>query len=187
MFITFSAFLFVLFLAGTGGDPLAETRSDGGFLVGVYGDENRSITCVTGSPGAQFEQVASVYVPNELGLAYVTLRFDFPANVDLIARPLFNDLVSQVVYTDFTDGTVEWNMLFRDCPSGWIQVFSQECVLLDDMPSRIQILGDRSLVRDCTFILHDVAVVNELSLNDPDCPNVPAVASTWGRLKSEYR
>lgn len=166
---------------------MAEPRSVGGFLVGIYGDENRSITCMTGSSGGIFQQVAWTYVPNELGLAYLTLRFDFPANVDLSARPVFNDLVNQVIITDFADGTVEWNLLFEGCPSGWVQVFSQECVLLDDLSSRIQILGDRSMVRDCTFVLNDVDVVNELLLNDPDCPNVPSATSIWGHLKSGYR
>ena len=187
MFFHFSAILLVFLLGASGSDSPADSRSVGGFLVGLYGDENRSITCVTGSSGATFQQVAWAYVPNELGLAYITLRFDFPANVDLSARPVFNDFVNQVIVTDFADGTVEWNMLFEGCPSGWVQVFSQECVLVDDLPSRIQILGDRSMVRDCTFILNGVDVVNELLINDPDCPNVPSATSTWGRLKSLYR
>lgn len=187
MFLTFSAFLLVSFLGASGSDPPAGSRSAGGFLVGIYGDENRAVTCVTGSAGAAFQQVAWAYVPNELGLAYITLRFNFPANVDLSARPVFHDLVAQVITTDFADGTVEWSMLFGDCPSGWIKVFSQECVLLDDLPSGIQILGDRSMMRDCPFILHDVDVVNQLVLNDPDCPNVSSETSTWGCLKSVFR
>jgi len=187
MFFTFPAVLFALLLTGSGSDSPAEMRADPGFLVGIYGDENRSVTCVTGPAGATFEQVAWAYVPNALGLASVTLRFDFPANVERSTRPVFHDLVTQVIYTDFADGTDEWNMLFVDCPSGWIQVFSQECVLLDDQPSAIQILGDHSLARDCPFVLHDVEVVNQLALNDPDCPNVPSAALTWGRLKSVYR
>ena len=34
------------------------------------------------------------------------------------------------------------------------------------------------MVRDCTFILNGVEVVNELLLNDPDCPY-------WGRYEGD--
>ena len=117
MIFTFMMALIVLFVAGAGDPALGEPSPGEEFLVGVYGDDNRTITCVTGAPGATFELVAWVYVPNELGLAYVTLRFAFPANINQSGQPVFNDLVLHVVQTDFPDGTAEWNMLFMDCPT----------------------------------------------------------------------
>ena len=157
------------------------------FPVGVYGDDARLVTCVTGPPGTTFHQMAWVNVPNDLGLGYITLRFDLPANVDLTTRPVFHDLVSYVVFTDFADGSVEWNMLFEDCPSGWIRVYSQECTILDDEFSRIGIRGDVSLARDCDFVLNDVRVLNQLTINDPDCPPLAAEPVGWGGLKCTYR
>jgi hypothetical protein len=177
--------IFLLIL--TGGPATVQSLDNSNFLVGLYADEARSIACVTGGPGTVFEQVAWVYVPNELGLAYVTFRFDFPENLDRTRRPVFNELVSHTIFTDFPDGTVEWNMLFDDCPSGWIQVFSQECVLLDSQLSWIEIVGALSLARDCDFILNGVHAISDLSLNDPECPQVSAVAMTWSSMKTMYR
>lgn len=178
---------FALFLTALGPPAAAQPEAGNGFLVGIYADQTRSVTCVTGPPGDVFEQTAWVYVPNDRGLAYVTLRLEFPPNIDVGNRPVFHDLVSHVIFTDFADGTVEWNMLFNDCPSGWIRIFTQECEFLDDQMSTIGILGDRSLARDCTFVLNGVDVVNELSVNDPGCPAVPVATTSWGGLKGSYR
>jgi hypothetical protein len=60
-------------------------------------------------------------------------------------------------------------------------------VLLDDQLSQIGIHGVHSMVRDCTFVLNDVIVLNVLTINDPDCPMVPTVGNTWGSMKSMYR
>jgi hypothetical protein len=60
-------------------------------------------------------------------------------------------------------------------------------VLLDEQLSQIGIRGVHSMVRDCTFVLNDVIVLNELTVNDPDCPTVPTAGNTWGRLKIMYR
>ena len=175
--------LLVLRVGPAAARPLANYT----FLVALYADQSRSVTCVSGPPGTFFEQVAWVFVPNELGLAYVTFRFDFPENLDRTRRPVFNDLVLDTVFTDFPDGTVEWNMLFGGCPSGWIQVFSQECVILDSQISRIRIVGDRSLARDCNFALNGVFAISDLSLNDPECQQVSTVPMIWSSLKSMYR
>ena len=51
--------------------------------LGIYGDDDRNISCVTGSAGDSFEQVAWVRIPDGLGLAYVAYRFEFPANIYL--------------------------------------------------------------------------------------------------------
>ena len=159
--------------------------------VGIFGDVggeiDREITCVSGLPGATFDQVAWVWVPDGLGLAYVTIRFLFPENLDLTSRPVFHDQVSNVIFTDFVDGTSEWNMVFADCPSGWIRISSQECVLLDAQPSRIGILGIHSMVRDCNFVLNDVTVLNEIEINDPECTTVSTATVTWGGIKSIFR
>jgi len=179
--------MIMLFLILRVGPAAARPLANGTFLVALYADQSRSITCVSGPPGTTFEQVAWVYVPNDLGLAYVTFRFDFPENVDRTRRPVFNDLVLDAIFTDFSDGTVEWNMLFGGCPSGWIQVFSQECVLLDSQPSRIRIVGDRSLARDCNFTLNGVSAISDLSLNDPECMQVSTVSMIWSRVKTMFR
>lgn len=157
------------------------------FRVGLYGDSGREITCVTGPPGSIFRMTAWVLVPNERGLAYVTLRLDFPDNLDLSRRPVFHDLVSDVIFSDFPDGTAEWNMLVDDCPSGWIPIYTQEIVLMDDRSSVIGLVGDRSLARDCSFVLNGVTVTNELSFNDPGCEVVSVRYTDWGSLKSRYR
>ena len=179
--------MILLLLTGLSSASAAEPMSVDKFTVGVYGDDTRSVTCVSGSPGSIFQQVVWAWVPDELGLAYITLRFEFPVNLDLSRRPVFHDLVTDVIFTDYSEGTVEWNMIFDECPSGWIKVFSQEFVLLDEQLSRIGIRGADSMARDCTFVLNDVTVLNELIVNDPDCPVVPAVTATWGGIKSTYR
>ena len=179
--------MIVLLLAGIGRTSAAEPPDLTMFAVGVFGDDAREVTCVAGSLGDIFEQVVWAWVPDQLGLAYITLRFDFPDNLDLSRRPVFHDLVTNVIFTDFTDDTVEWNMLFDECPSGWVRVFSQEFVLLDEQLSRIGIRGVHSMVRDCTFVLNDVTVLNELTVNDPECPTVPTVTTTWSGIKSMYR
>ena len=180
-------YLIVLLFAGLGGASAAAPLSVDNFTVGIYGDDARAVTCVSGPPGSVFEQVVWAWVPDDLGLAYITLRFEFPENLDLSRRPVFHDLVTNVIYTDYSGGTVEWNMIFDECPSGWIKVFSQEFVLLDEQLSRIGILGANSMLRDCTFVLNDVIVLNELAVNDPDCPTVSAVTTTWSGVKSLYR
>ena len=179
--------LIVLVITAFGSASAAEPLSVDKFTVGVYGDDARAVTCVSGPPGSTFEQVVWAWVPDELGLAYITLRFEFPVNLDLGRRPVFHDLVTDVIFTDYSEGTVEWNIIFDECPSGWIKVFSQEFVLLDEQLCRIGIRGANSMLRDCTFVLNDVIVLNELIVNDPDCPVVPAVTTTWGGIKSTYR
>lgn len=179
--------MIALLLAGPSNPSASALLSVDEFTVGVYGDDARTVTCVSGPPGSIFEMVVWAWVPDELGLAYITLRFDFPENLDLSHRPVFHDLVTNVIYSDYPEGTVEWNMLFDDCPSGWIKVFSQECVLLDEQLSRVGIRSANSMLRDCTFALNDVTVLNELAMNDPDCPTVSAVTSTWSSVKSMYR
>ena len=177
----------VILLGGLGLGPFSNTLPAAEFQVGVFGDDERNVTCVTGPPGAVFEQVAWVQVPNGLGLAYVTLRFDFPTNLDLSSAPVFNELMTRAIMTDFPDGTVEWNMIFAGCPSGWVRLFSQDCELLDDQPSRIGIIDVRSMVRDCTFILNDVVIMNEMKVNTPGCTTVSVDRLTWGGIKSSYR
>lgn len=179
--------MIVLLLSGLGHAFAADRSPMNWFQAGIFGDDARVVTCVSGPPGSTSEQVVWVWVPDELGLAYVTLRFAFPENLDLSSRPVFHDLVTNVILTDYVDGTVEWNMLFDECPSGWVKIFSQEFVLLDDLPSRIEIHGVDSMVRDCTFVLNDVTVLNELTVNDPGCPPVSTANMIWSSLKSMYR
>ena len=164
----------------------AWARNPAPFRIGGYADTDRELTCVTGPAGTVFHHVLWAYVPDSLGLVYLTVRLKFPANLDLSRRPVFNDRVFEVIYSDYPGGTLEWNMLFNECPSGWIQAFSHEIVLLDETPGAIEILGAHSMMRDCTFVLNDVAVVNSLGLNTPDCPPVPVAPTRWDHLKSLY-
>ncbi len=157
------------------------------FQVGMYGDDGRDIICVTGAAGATFDQMVWAWIPDDLGLAYITLRFSFPANLQLNGRPVFHDQVFDVIYTDYVSNTVEWNMLFNGCPSGWVKVFTQACTLLNGQPSLVEIQADHSMMRDCTFVLNDVVVLNELVLNDPECATVQAGAMAWSSVKSIYR
>lgn len=181
-------FLWIFLMAAGEGPVSAQQPLDPYvFQVGVYADDARAITCITGLPGEFFEQTVWAWVPAELGLTYITLRFDFPANLDLHSRPVFNELVTDVIYAKYGDGTVEWNMLLTLCPSGWVRVFSQQCELLDADPSAIRILVDHSMARDCTFVLNDIAVINELTVNDPACPTVSVERASWSRVKSLYR
>ena len=119
-------------------------------------------------------------------MAYITIRFEFPANLDLSSRPVFNDLVSDVIYSDYVGHTVEWNMLLNECPSGWVRIFRQECEILDGEPARVGILADHSMMRDCAFVLNDISVLNELTGNEPGCGVVGVEGVGWGWLKSMY-
>lgn len=157
------------------------------FQVGIYTDDSRTISCISGPAGTVFEQSVWAWVPEALGSAYITLRFGFPDNIEWMGHPVFNDLVGNVIYTDYVEGTVEWNMLMVDCPSGWIKVFTQEGELLDTEISTIRILAEHSMVRDCTFVLNDVVVLEEFVVNDPGCTNVPVAQTNWDSLKSLYR
>ncbi len=179
--------LILLFTTGLGGALAQDPPRTSVFQVGVYGDDARTVTCVSGSAGATFEQVVWAWVPDNLGLSYITLRFAFPPNLDQSRDPVFNDLVFQVIYTDYVNDTVEWNMLFNGCPSGWVWIFTQECELLDGQLSLIEIQAAHSMIRDCTFVLNDVEVLNQLVLNDPACATVPAATTAWGAVKSLYR
>ncbi len=157
------------------------------FQAGIYADDSRTLTCLAAQPGDRFQQFVWAWVPDSLGLAYITLRFEFPANIDFSARPVFNDLVGDVIITEYNNGTSEWNLLVHECPSGWVRIFSQECVVLDAQPVKIGIQATHSMMRDCTFILNDMAVLNELAVNDPDCHSVADQPAAWGAVKSLYR
>ena len=156
------------------------------FRAGVYSDDPGDSTQVCEAAGSTFDQVVWVWVPADLGLVYVTLRFEFPANLGRHSDPRFHDQLIQVIYTDYPDGTVEWNMVLDACPSGWIRIFSQTLELLDGEPSKIGINGADSWIRDCDFVLHRVDVTNELAINDPDCAGVSLVGPSWGMIKTRF-
>jgi hypothetical protein len=159
----------------------------GTFYAGIYADIERTVRCVEGAPGTTFEQHVWAWVPEGAGLAYITLRFDFPPNLDLTARPTFHDLMIELIITDYADGTVEWNMLFGDCPSGWLEVFTQTCMIVDENRAVIRIAGEYSMMRDCGFILHELEVLSDLRVNDPDCEQTPTWTVSWGRIKALFR
>lgn len=157
------------------------------FQLGIWADGQRASSCVTGPPGATFDLAAFGWVPGDLGLAYITFRFDFPANVDLSGPRTFHPDVLDVIITDFADGTQEWNLLVTACHSGWVWIFTQEVALLDEQTSHIGIVADRCWMRDCDFTLNEVGLLSEIGVNDPGCGGVPAARSTWGALKGLFR
>lgn len=156
------------------------------FQVGIYADEIREITCVTGQADQAFEEIIWAWVPPELELAYLTLRFRHEGNLDLSSHPEWNPDITQVIITDYPEETVEWNLIFANCPAGWVRVFSQTCILLDDQPGQLAILPEHSLARDCFFELHPVQNLNDLLLNDPECTDVRPNPLSLGSLKACY-
>ena len=156
------------------------------YRVGIYGDGDREVSCVSGSVGDSFEQVVWAFVPDDAGLVYLTLRLDFPENISLARNAIFHDQVFDVIYTDFAGGTVEWNLFLRECPSGWIEVYRHEFTLLDEESSRIRILGAHSWIRDCGFMLNQVETTSALGVNEANCGTVPTVATDWGVLKTHF-
>ena len=179
--------LLILVLASAGNTPAQEPLDPDLFQAGIFGDLDRTVTCVSGQAGDSFRQYFWAWVPDDLGLAYITLRLEIPDNLDLSVRPTFHPLVTDFILTHYPDGTQEWNMVFSDCPSGWVQVLDQPCVFFDDQPGEINILADHSMMRDCHFVLNDLTVLNNLHLNDPDCDFVQTSVISWGRAKSMFR
>jgi len=159
----------------------------GSYYAGIYADESRLYNCISGPEGSGFEQYIWAWIPLDTGLNYITLRFLFPSNVDMSSRPVFNDLMTHLEVVDYGPGGVEWTVLFAGCPSGWILIFSQECIFLDTVESSIGLSEPFSFARNCQFVIHDIHVLNNLSLNNPGCIYVPAGASTWGAIKSIYQ
>jgi hypothetical protein len=43
------------------------------------------------------------------------------------------------------------------------------------------------MMRDCDFVLNDIAVLNELTVNEPGCATVSVEGVNWGRVKALYR
>jgi hypothetical protein len=158
-----------------------------GFSAGLYADETRTAHCVTGPEESIFDIYAWGFVPQEKGLTYATLRLVFPGSIDISERPEFNALVTDVIMIDYEDGTVEWTMLFSGCPSGWIWLFRQRALILDETISRIEIRADNSMMRDCGFVLNGILVSGGLAVNDPACGTVPVEARSWGAVKQLLR
>ena len=173
--------MFLVLLSAPQGGAMASSYS-----VGGYADESRSTSCVVGPAGSTFQHVVWTFVPGDAGLTYVTFHFQFPSNIELGRNPVFHEQVTVVNYADYSDDTTEWHVVFNGCPSGWIQVFSQEIVLLDEQPSVIGIRTDGSWVRDCDFVLNEVDIVSQLSVNGPDCEVVATDESGWSTIKSRY-
>lgn len=78
-------------------------------------------------------------------------------------------------------------MLFPECPSGWIELFSQRTGILDATRSDILIVGDNSMIRDCAFVLNDIEVLGGIAVNEPGCTLVSVDAASWGAIKSLLR
>jgi hypothetical protein len=133
------------------------------------------------------EQHVWAWIPEDTGLVYITLRFDFPPNLNLTSRPTFHELLTELVVSEYSDGTTEWNMLFVECPSGWLEIFTRTCVIIDRHPAVIRIAGEHSMVRDCGFILNDIEVLSDLRINDSECDQISSRGVTWGGMKELFR
>lgn len=157
------------------------------FQLGIWADDTRSSGCVEVPPGGNFTIHAWGWVPDDLGLGYITYRFDFPENVTLVGAPSLSRDVTDLIVTDFADGTQEWNLLVTGCPSGWVKVFSQECQAADDQPAVIDVVEDPCWMRDCTFVLNKVRVLGVVGVNDPACGGVANSGATWGGVKAVFR
>ena len=157
------------------------------FQLGIWAHDARTSNCVEVPPGGNFTIHAWGWVPDDLGLGYITFRLDFPVNVSLVGAPELPREVSDLIVTDFADGTQEWNLLVTGCPSGWVKVFSQECQAVDDQPATIDIVEDPCWMRDCTFVLNTVRVLGGVGIYDPGCGGVAVEATRWGSAKTVYR
>jgi hypothetical protein len=159
------------------------------FQAGVFGDAGRNIVCTSGAAGDLFPVHIWARVPEGEGLAYLTLRLAHAGAVEWVGRPSFHPLVQDFIVSDFPGGSTEWNLVFADCPEGWVQVFTAAGRFLSEEPGALAILSDHSMARDCDqFQLNDLAVINDLSLNHPGCEEgVPVAGTTWDALKSIYR
>ena len=157
------------------------------FCACLYADELMLNGCVSGPAGSAFDLFLFLWVPAGPGLKYVTLRFDFPEVLGLSGRPHLHALATDLIVVDFIDGTVEWTVLFRQCPGEWVEVFRQECILLGEDLSPVRIVEANSLARDCDFVLDGLIVMNAFLLNDPSCPFVGTDDSSWGAIKGLCR
>ena len=126
-------------------------------------------------------------MPAGEGLTYVTLRFDFPGNIDISGRGAFNPLVTDVIILEYGDGSVEWTLLFSECPSDWVWLFGQPAVILDRSRTEIRIDGANSMIRDCSFVLNGIGVLGGVAVNEPGCAAVSAGTGSWGAVKRLFR
>lgn len=175
--------VFVCLEAATAQEPPDPDR----FCAGLYANELRFGDCVRGPSGSGFDLYLWLWVPSGPGLNYVTLRFDFPDILELSGRPDLHELSIDLIIVDYIDGTVEWTVLFEQCPGGWTAVFRQRCILLDGAASQVRIVEAPSLARHCDFVLEGLLVMNSFSVNDPACPFTDTGSAAWGTIKSLCR
>jgi hypothetical protein len=157
------------------------------FQAGVYADSARTIECVGGPPGTDFRQYVWAWSPAGTGASYLTIRFQFPDNVGFSERPVLNDLVTNLIVSDYGIGGVEWNFILSDCPTGWILLFQQDCTILTGDASEIVIAGEFSLARNCGFELEGMSVLNNLQVETEVCKPTSVERSTWGAIKEVYK
>lgn len=172
----------VLVGCAVGGPARAQTH-----LVAGYADAARSSGCAEAAPGTFVTHHGFAWVPEDQGMAYVTFRLEVPPNLAPRGAPRTGAAVSDLIVTPFADGSWEWNLLVTGCPPGWVAAFAQDYEVLDAQPAELGIRAAGSMLRDCTFVLNDVAVVSRLAVNLPGCGDVSAGPVTWGCLKARYR
>jgi hypothetical protein len=167
--------------------PAQVPPDPGLYAAGVYADYFRFAGCINGPAGSGFEHYVWAWVPNDSGLNYLTLRLAFPDNIDLSRKPVFNDDIIHLEVLDFGAGEIEWTALFDQCPVGWVWICRQECIFMDSETSSIMIIEQYSLARNCQFVIHDIYVLNNLEINDPNCTFVSHGVSSWGAIKRLYQ
>jgi hypothetical protein len=157
------------------------------FQTGVFADSARTVDCVGGPPGTDFRQYLWAWVPPSAGANYLTIRVRFPDSVGLNGRPVPNALVTELIITDYESGGVEWNFILAGCPTGWILLAWQDCIILAGDTSEIVISDEFSLARNCAFVIEGIGVLGNLRVGTGTCTPLPVAHSTWGAIKQMYR
>ncbi|MBN2072131.1 MAG: hypothetical protein JW814_11810 [Candidatus Krumholzibacteriota bacterium] len=179
--VKITIFCILMILAGGSRAQLPPNPSE--FYVGTWADEAHLESVVCGDTGTVFQLYTMAWIPSGSGLNYITLRFDFPGCLDGSARPVFSEYYLKLIVVDYGTGGTEWTVLFDQCPSGWVLVFRQDIMIIDPDQCGVIIAGEHSLARDCDFVLRDLTVLNDLSINGPGCDPTPTGNGTWGRIK----
>lgn len=157
------------------------------FYSGVWADEARSLRYACSGTDTIIEICVWAWVPFDEGLNYITLRMIYPPAIFEGSRPVFGEFFSELIVVDYGSGGKEWTLIFDQCPSQWVLVFMQPAAFSGVEETSISITGNHSLARDCGFVLRDMNVLNNLSINGPSCDIVSTDDATWGAVKRLLR
>jgi hypothetical protein len=150
---------------------------------GVWADESRSSGTTCSESDTIIDIFIWAWVPQDAGLNYITLRMIYPPGIFEGSRPEFNEFFSELIIVDYGSGGKEWTLLFNQCPSQWVLLFRQAVTVSGTGEISISITGEHSLARDCDFVLQNMNVLNNMSINGPSCDVVSTDQATWGTIK----